>query len=101
MNHKNTLIIIHNKKKNIKSNSTSDYEFYNVKNLLNDKHAFLYVRQCGIFDAKCVAKGGVPLGEPIPVKKEKRGKMGANPQLTQYLIALDNDMHHHIINMAG
>ena len=52
------------------------------------------------FDAKCVAKRGVPLGEPIPVKKEKRGKMGANPQLTQYLIALDIDMHHHIIDMV-
>ena len=29
------------------------------------------------FDAKCVAKGGVPLGEPIPVEKEKRGKIGS------------------------
>ena len=45
-----------------------------------------------------MAEGGVPLGEPIPVEKEKRGKMGANPRLTQYLIALDIDMHHHIKN---
>ena len=47
-----------------------------------------------------MAKGGVPFGEPIPVEKEKEGKMGANPRLTQYLIALDIDMHHHIINMV-
>ena len=48
-------------------------------------------------DAKCVAERGVPLGEPIPAKKEKRGKIGSQSPTEQYLIALYINMHHHII----